>query len=322
MAAYGKEFLMGNDVFVSVIIPAKNEADYIRNCLDSVFGLDYPPDKFEVILVDNGSEDGTKNIASQYPVTVIDASGQRIGAVRNRGAEVAKGTILAYVDADCIVPPFWIKAALDNLAHDEIGAVGGLAEYRENPTWIERAWALRKESRRSEVKSLATGSFVIKRNIFEKVGGFKEDVVAGEDTEISRSICDAGYKLILEPKLSVVHLGYPRTVKQFVVRQIWQTSDYLKTLNSRFDKIFFLTNLFLLFIMASLVCFLLGMMLHGFVFLSTVLIIPIVVAIIKISRSIEPRSLSLFVQVFFVHVLYFAGRSLGLLNSYKKYLFG
>src|SRR5690554_8159777 len=80
----------GDDVFVSLIIPVKNEGCYIRNCLDSIFDVHYPKDRMEVILVDNGSEDNTIELASQYPVRIISAPGLRIGAVRNRGAAAAR----------------------------------------------------------------------------------------------------------------------------------------------------------------------------------------------------------------------------------------
>jgi len=313
---------MDNKVIVSIIIPAKDEGEHIRSCLDSIFRLDFPPSRFEVLVVDNGSVDDTKVIASQYPVKIFDFPGARIGAVRNKGAKEAQGEVLAYVDADCIVPPCWISTALDNLAQEDVAAVGGLAIYREHPNWLERAWALKKEVKRSEVKSLATGSFVVKRDVFQKVGGFKEGIVAGEDTEISRSIGEAGFKLILEPNLSVIHLGYPRTIREFVRRQVWQTSDYLKTLNSNFDKVFFLTNVFLFCFILSPLLLAFGMLPYGAFLLLVMTAIPCLVAAIKLFRSVERKTLSLFLQVCFVHLLYFAGRSVGLLTSYKRYLVG
>ncbi len=101
---------------VSIIIPAFNEARVIGKCLDSLTRLDFPPDHFEVILVDNGSADATVEIAKSFAdrlnLTVLQKHGVKISALRNLGANAASGAILAFLDADCLPPPSWLTDIL------------------------------------------------------------------------------------------------------------------------------------------------------------------------------------------------------------------
>lgn len=81
--------------FVSVIIPALNADKTIKACLKALFSLSYPKDKIEIILVDNGSSDRTLDIAKSFPVKVYIKPDISISALRNYGASVARGAIIA-----------------------------------------------------------------------------------------------------------------------------------------------------------------------------------------------------------------------------------
>src|ERR1700674_5334609 len=91
----------------SIVIPVRNEEENIRRCLDSVRCLKFAPELFEVIVVDNGSTDRTKEVASAFkeflPLQVLDRPDGYIAAVRNAGAAAARGRYLAFLDADCEV---------------------------------------------------------------------------------------------------------------------------------------------------------------------------------------------------------------------------
>ena len=93
---------------ISVIVPALNEGSVIRRCLASLQQQRLPSDCFEVIVVDNGSTDRTREIARSFggslAVTVLERSGVRIAALRNLGAATARGEFLAFLDADCVAP--------------------------------------------------------------------------------------------------------------------------------------------------------------------------------------------------------------------------
>ena len=98
--------------FVSIIIPSLNVEKYIEDCLDAIHMLYYPKDKLEIILVDNGSTDRTRKIASTCGARVLIRRGCNISALRNFGVSQSKGEIIAFLDADCIVSKDWLKVML------------------------------------------------------------------------------------------------------------------------------------------------------------------------------------------------------------------
>ena len=123
---------------ISVLIPAYNEESFISKCLESVKSQSYPVDRYEIIVMDNGSTDRTKEIAESMGVRVLNAEGLRIGGVRNLGAEVAEGEIFAYIDADCIAQPNWLFNGSEFLSGvSNVAAVGGRCFLPNNSTWVQ-----------------------------------------------------------------------------------------------------------------------------------------------------------------------------------------
>jgi len=113
---------MGNDwPFASIIVPVYNGSRTIDALLTSLLALDYPADRHEILIVDNKSTDDTRERVQRYPVTLLEETEiQSSYAARNRGVEAAKGEILAFTDADCVVEPTWLKRLLAD---------------HENPRW-------------------------------------------------------------------------------------------------------------------------------------------------------------------------------------------
>jgi glycosyltransferase involved in cell wall biosynthesis len=117
--------------FVSIIVPVYNGARTIEALLSSLLALDYPADRREILIVDNKSSDDTRERVRRYPVKLLEETDiQGSDAARNRGIEAAKGEILAFTDADCVVEPSWLKRLLVN--HKEPcwgGFAGGRKAY-------------------------------------------------------------------------------------------------------------------------------------------------------------------------------------------------
>ena len=305
--------------FVSIVIPALNEEESIQLCLDAIDNLEYPKDRFEIVVVDNGSIDGTVSIAKKSNASVHIFPDTKIGKLRNLGVQNARGDVIAFVDADCIVSNDWLNAALDILSANDIGAVGGGIECRKGANWLERAWALDQGEKLCDVTSLATGSFILRRSDFDEVGGFNDDLVAGEDTEISQRLLGAGKKLKLYSKCNVVHLGYPRTMKSFIKRQVWQTSDYLISLKSGLDKTFTMTLMFLISGLGMISFFITDWDFLGLLCLTVMVSVPSVASVFRLKQSAEKGGLHLYCAVFGVQLLYFIGRAIGLtISIYKK----
>jgi glycosyltransferase involved in cell wall biosynthesis len=99
---------------ISVIIPTFNEEENIAQCLVSLSHQNIPRTEYEIIVVDGGSKDTTCEIAQKYADKVFTQTSKKVGGARNDGVNAAQGDIVATTDADCILPPHWIK----NLAED------------------------------------------------------------------------------------------------------------------------------------------------------------------------------------------------------------
>src|SRR6187549_1214219 len=98
--------------FVSIIIPAKNEERLLRGCIRSLHQLDYPKDKIEIIIVDGLSTDNTARVAIEMGAKVISNVKQTVSPGRNIGFENAKGDLIAFTDADCIVDKNWLASSV------------------------------------------------------------------------------------------------------------------------------------------------------------------------------------------------------------------
>jgi len=104
--------------FVSVIIPVRNGQHTLKKCLDSVRKLDYP--NFEVIVINDGSTDGTAHILSEYSdFKIISTRGVGPSRARNMAIGQAKGEFVAFTDADCIVDSKWLDSLLAGFMSDK-----------------------------------------------------------------------------------------------------------------------------------------------------------------------------------------------------------
>ncbi len=128
---------MTSSPFVSVIIPVFNDAERLRLCLQALERQSYPRDRYEVVVVDNGSDDDLQPVVDPYKQVVLLRE-RRPGsyAARNAGIAKAKGDILAFTDADCIPDRQWIAlGAARFLAADNCGLVAGQIElFFQNPS--------------------------------------------------------------------------------------------------------------------------------------------------------------------------------------------
>jgi glycosyltransferase involved in cell wall biosynthesis len=218
---------------VSIIIPAFNEARVIGKCLDSLTRLDFPPDHFQVILVDNGSADATVQIAKSFAdrlnLTVLQKHGVKISALRNLGANAASGAILAFLDADCLPPPSWLTDILALAPKDRTGVVGAHYLLPEESTWVGRIWHVYQEAPKAgDVSHVPAGDLVMRREDFLRVRGFDESIQTNEDYELCDRVRKAGMPVRAFPHLGVVHLGTAQSLKIFYRKQCWHGTHVVK----------------------------------------------------------------------------------------------
>ena len=213
-------------LLISVIVPALNEESVIGRCLASLQQQKLPKACFEVIVVDNGSTDRTKEIARSFrgslSVTVLDRSGVRISALRNFGAAVARGTFLAFLDADCVAPPHWLQQTADLLRADDSRIIGAQYRIPANSSWVAKAWyGDLWRLKHGAVSYVPGGDLAASRELFVNLGGFDETIVTSEDTEFCERAAAASVPILAVPSLSVVHLGTPQTLEGFYRKQSW-----------------------------------------------------------------------------------------------------
>ena len=232
--------------FISVIIAARNEAENIVSCIESVYRCGHPRDCLEIIVVDHASTDATKTLARTAGATVLELNSGRIGKVRNTGLQAAKGEFAAFVDADCIVPRTWLASSIRLLEQNSsVGAAGGPNLSPNNGTWVEIGRAPRQATP-GAVKStmaLATGSFIARTSLLREIGSFDESLISGEDDDICNRIRARGFSIAWASDCHVVHRGYPKTWVSLVKKEVWHGSNHLEV-RSGVDLTLMLTIMF------------------------------------------------------------------------------
>ena len=177
---------------LSIIIPAFNEVDYLPSTLDAIQrASDHLRDRadvdVEVIVVDNNSNDDTAAVAEATGATVVPETVQGIGRARNRGASVAQGDVLVFVDADVTVPVMLLEVVHELMSDPDCIGGGVDVEYRPRRMVIRlylRCW--RQLARLTGMVQGATQ--FCRRSAFEAVGGYDENVWIGEDVDFLWSL--------------------------------------------------------------------------------------------------------------------------------------
>ena len=214
---------------VSVVMPCRDEAPYLEATFDGLDELDYPRDRLEIILVDNDSTDGSPEIARRRGACVVSAPGVHAGGVRNAGARRARGDVLAFLDSDCTPAPDWLQRALVHLADPGVGATGGHSRVPDDATWVERTVDFHATVPGvHEVQFLPTANMLLRREAFESVGGFTEDLRTGEDSDFSDRLRERGLRLVSDTAVRVVHQAWPKTIPELFRREMWLSSGMLR----------------------------------------------------------------------------------------------
>ncbi|MBM3933410.1 MAG: glycosyltransferase [SAR202 cluster bacterium] len=214
--------------FVSVIIPVYNNTDGIHKAITALMAQTYPADRFEVVVADNNSNDGTgaivDTLAERYPGRVrrvVESRVQTSYAARNKGIEEARGEVFAFTDSDCIPDARWIEAGVAGLVREDAACGGGGVEFtfhRERPNVYEYFDSARKLNQRSYVVDsgfAATANFFARARLFTDYGPFLGDLVSGGDYEFGRRVTARGEKLIY---IEDAVVGHParRTYREIV----------------------------------------------------------------------------------------------------------
>ena len=193
---------------VSIIITTKNEERNIGNCLQSIKVQTYPQEKIEIIVVDNNSSDKTKEIAKKYMGKVYNKGPER-SAQRNYGINKAKGEYVMYLDADMILSATVIKRAIErfeqsDLKHKSLAishrSLGDslVALYIPEIVLGNSFWSRVRRFERSFYDGTAIDCVrIIRKDVFEKVGGFDLSLTGPEDWDLDKKVRQVGKVAVL-----------------------------------------------------------------------------------------------------------------------------
>ena len=210
-------------------MPVRNGAADLGRCLTSL-AASAGDEAIEVVVVDNGSTDGSADVARRHGARVLSRPGLRVGACRNAGASEASAPLLAFVDADHEVTPEWVSACLRAFHDPTTAAAGYLCRAPQPGTWVQRMYdALRARGEgRRDVEWLGAGNLAIRRDVFQSVGGFDESLEACEDVKLCHAIRRAGHRIVSEPDMGSVHHGDPRRLSDLFFGELWRGRDNLR----------------------------------------------------------------------------------------------
>jgi glycosyltransferase involved in cell wall biosynthesis len=200
---------------ISVVVPALNAGKYLRQCLEAIFASNGP--SYECILVDDGSADDTASIARQFGVRVLHLADGPLGPAhaRNRGAEVARGAIVFFVDADVVLAPGALGRVVSVFQEqaDLTAVFGSYDAHPAAPGVISQYRNLLHhfvhQNGNSDASTFWAGCGAVHRSVFEKIGGFDAERFSRpsiEDIELGYRLRKAGYRILLDKQLQGTHL--------------------------------------------------------------------------------------------------------------------
>lgn len=317
--------------FVSIIIPALNEERHIANCLESVAKLNTPEQFYEVIVVDNGSVDRTRDIAGTFKgrldIQVLEIRDVNIATLRNAGVAHSKGDVLAFLDADCTVDRKWLDNAVRYFDGPVIAAVGSSHLTPEGYAWVARAWDLNlaKKRRLGETTRLPSGNMFVLRDSFLKIGGFNEKLVTNEDFDLCFRLIQNGSKLYSDPDISAVHWGVPNDLGAFYRQCRWHGTHVLRVFWADLKKLnnfqavaygsYFLCCL--IGFIASIIALSLGINRIFFIVMLFALIIPPFLLSLKTIFT-QHASYNYLVKLAFLYLIYGVARAHSMVDALFK----
>jgi glycosyltransferase involved in cell wall biosynthesis len=203
--------------FMTVIVPAFNALPTLRASLEALRASDLPAAEYELMLVDDGSTDETSLVGAEYCDRLVRLSGKPHGPAfaRNRGAEVSRGEVLVFVDADVVIHPDALRRLAEHFrAEPESSAVFG--SYDDKPASPGLVSQYRNllhhyvhQKGRGAAQTFWAGLGAVRKKEFMAVGMFDEWHYARpqiEDIELGRRIRQAGHKIVLDPDIKGTHL--------------------------------------------------------------------------------------------------------------------
>ena len=213
---------------VSLYIPCYNAERYLARTLEGALRQTYPLD--EILVIDDGSRDHTREIAARYPVRILSHERNRgLAAARNTGFRSARNELVASLDADCVAEPDWLEKLLPHLDDPKVAGASGRLEETVLTSVADR-WRKAHLPENWGAIVITNPPFLFganglhRKSALEEVGGFDEVTWiagCGEDRDISKRLQASGYNLTYDPAARVKHIKQDSVCSVLDTRWRW-----------------------------------------------------------------------------------------------------
>jgi len=238
--------------FVSIIIPCRNEKKYIVRCLDSIIAQNYPKDNLEVLVVDGGSTDGTREIVKEYIqkypfMKLLNNPRRAVPIALNIGIKEVKGEVIMRMDAHNAYEKNYISKCIKYLKKYDVDNVGGIcitlpgantilvrsiALTLSHPFGVGNSYFRIGLKKPRFVDTVPFGCY--KKEVFEKIGLFNEELIRNQDIEFNLRLKKAGGKILLVPDITSYY--HARSTLKAFVKQNFQNGFWV-IYSTKFVKI-------------------------------------------------------------------------------------
>jgi glycosyltransferase involved in cell wall biosynthesis len=230
-----------SDPLISVIVPTCNRLSMLKRTLSGLWDQTYPRDDYEIIVVDDGSEDETpvylEKLAQQGELRYLRQSNQGPAAARNAGARAAHGELLAFTDDDCLPDEDWLRSIAQMYRQNSCDAVGGYIENYSDGNLLQDFYIF--QGRNSINRNfLYSANASYRSSIFWQIGGYNTEFLlpGGEDVDLGLRLTKVGYKIQFNPQAVVLHSG-PSSITG-MLSQSYRRGKCIAFLLKRYPKYF------------------------------------------------------------------------------------
>lgn len=197
--------------YISIVIPAYNSERTIGKSIEACQAQDYPHDRFETIVVDDGSSDGTEKVVKSYNIRYIKQENKGPASARNTGWRNAKGDYIFFLDSDCIPERDWLSKTMAYYTREDIVCIGGRYGIANEESLlalcIYTEFLVRYARMPKFPKYIGSHGYSFRKDFLEKIGGYNEEYTkaSGEDNDLVYRILTAGYKPMFVQDIIIYH---------------------------------------------------------------------------------------------------------------------
>ena len=279
--------------YISVLVVCRNEEEYIKLSLQSVLNQDYPDDRYEILVIDGMSDDGTVNVAKQVidryetehdgcPDTYFLPNEKKILAAGwNIGIRNSKGSYVVRIDAHSEIPSDYISKCVATITMHDAVCVGGkiesksmqreddtIAKVLSSPFGVGNS-SFRVSNTEGYVDTAVYGLY--DRRIFDKVGYFDESLVRNQDIELHARIRNAGGKFYFNPVIKSTY--YTRNTVKKMLRQAFQNGKWNPIVSKKTKGTLSIRHMIpFAFVSFTGICTILGCLKRGFWYLELMIL--------------------------------------------------